>query len=132
MTPVVTSRGFHLGKLDPVFPEGLDYFHSYFETPPPAPPAEAHYAYKVKVPWQMDGNGPDPAVTVAPRGWNGCGDCVICGLAHSLTTANFWENGVTDPVPSANTVVETYCQCAGCTPHQLFSEPTLRARAKII
>jgi hypothetical protein len=126
MTVPATRHGL-LGKLEPVRPN-IGEFKSYFTEALPAPPPSAHYGYRVTlagVPWQMDANGPDPSVTLpgVPPGWGGCGDCVVAGMAHSVTIANFWEGGVTNPVPSANTVVETYCQLLGCTPEALFTDP---------
>ena len=100
-------------------------FKTFFAAAQGAPPPQSHYGARVTVPWQMDGNGPDPAVTIpgVPANWPGCGDCVVCGMAHSLTIANFEEGKVRDLVPSANAAVLTYCQLAGCTPAELFSNP---------
>ncbi len=122
MTSVRTPRGFYLGKLDPV-PSPFSEFKTYFETAPGTPPPQAHWGGLVKVPWQMDGNGPDPDVTIAPPGWPGCGDCVEAYKAHGLTNANFDEDGQTDPVPTANAVVEEYAAYQHCTPAELFADP---------
>jgi hypothetical protein len=123
VTVPATRHGL-LGKKDPVRLEMGD-FKSYFPKALPAPPPQAHYGGRVTVPWGMDANGPDPSVTIpgVPEGWDGCGDCVVAGLAHSLTIANFEEGKVTDPVASANTCVETYCQLLGCTTGELFDDP---------
>jgi hypothetical protein len=116
-------RGFQTGKLEARRPAGLNDFKTYFATALGPPPEQAHYGAEVKVPWQMDGNGPDPAVTIAPAGWGGCGDCVVAGSAHYLTMSNFDEGGDADAVPTANAAVETYCQLAGCTTAELFADP---------
>ena len=126
MTVAATpTKGFKLGKLAPRRLVGVGEFKTYFEEALPAPPPQAHYGARVTVPWQMDANGPDPTVTLpgVPPGWGGCGDCVVAGMAHALTIANFEEGKVRDQIPSANTVVETYCTLAGCTPAELFSDP---------
>lgn len=120
---IVTERGFFLGKKDPVespFPEFKTYLH---DAPNTLIATSAHYGKRVGVPWQMDGNGPDSTVTIAPANWPGCGDCVECGKAHALTTANYCEYGVTLPVPTSDVVVEQYCTAQSCTPAQLFSDP---------
>jgi len=123
LSTVTTPRGFKLGKKDPV-PSPFGEFSSYFDGGLGTPPAYAHWGARVRAPWQMDGNGPDPEVTIAPAGWGGAGDCVKCGEAHALVTANYDAAGHTDPPPSANAVVEAYCAAQGCTPEQLFSDPT--------
>jgi ferredoxin len=112
-----------LGKKPARRPAGLGDFKSYFATAPPPPPAAAHYGGRVTVPWQMDGNGPDPSVTIAPSGWQGCGDCVAACAAHALTAGNY-QVGTTDPIPTPNAVVETYATLAGCTTAELFSDPS--------
>ena len=122
---VVTSRGFHLGKLAPKPFESLKFLSGYLGSEAPAPPPQAHYGSRVKVPWGMCANGPDPSVTLpgTPQDWSGCGDCVVGMCAHSLLCSNYDENGHVLPVPTSNIDVETYCTLAGCTPEQLFSDP---------
>ena len=107
-------------------------FKSYFTDSSVDWTPQSHYGARVGVPWQMDGNGPNSGlndtVTLAgvPGNWGGCGDCTVAGMAHSLTLANFEvPNSPSLPsIPSANTCVTTYCQLAGCTPAELFSNPT--------
>lgn len=126
MSVVVTESGRFLGKLDPV-PSPFKRFEDYFEVALPAPPPQAHWGHVVPAPiWGMDGNGPDPLVTIAPKGWAGCGDCVEGFKAHALTTANYYPGvPVADdlPVPTANAVVENYAAMEGCTITQLFDDP---------
>ncbi len=122
MPIVTTPRGFKLGKLDPV-ESPFGEFKTYFEETLPAPPTSAHWGSRVTAPWQLDGNGPDPSVTIAPEGWSGCGDCVECGKAHKLLADNYDEFGHTVSVPSADAVVEQYCVAQGCTPTELFNDP---------
>jgi hypothetical protein len=118
-----TPNGYFLGKKDPV-ESPFDEFKSYFVEAPGTPPPSAHWGGRVTVPWQMDGNGPDPEVTIAPAGWSGAGDCTEACKAHAITTANFNEYGHTIPVPTANAVIEQYCVAQGCTPAQLFADPS--------
>ena len=125
MSTVTTPRGFRLGKLDPV-ESPFGEFKTYFADTLPAPPPSAHWGGRVTVPFQMDGNGPDPNVTLpgTPANWSGAGDCVECGKAHLLTVGNYEEYGQTVPVPSANAVVSQYCVAQNCTPEQLFTDPS--------
>lgn len=119
-----TPRGYKLGKLDPV-PSPFADFKTYLHEAPPAPPSQAHYGHRVTAPWQMDGNGPDTEVTIAPEGWPGCGDCVEAGKAHALLTANYYiSGGQKVPEAPANAVVEQYCAYQGCTTAELFSDPS--------
>ena len=120
----ITLSGYHLGKKDAV-ESPFGEFKTYLTdgtsiTPPPS----AHWGGRVRVPWQMDGNGPDPQVTIAPAGWGGCGDCTEAGKAHALTTANYNELPYSVPVPTGNAVVEQYAASIGCTPAQLFANPS--------
>jgi len=124
MTTNITPRGFQLGKKDPI-ESPFGEFKTYFVDAPSAPPSSAHWGGRVHVPWQMDGNGPDPSVTIAPSGWPGCGDCTEAGKAHALMNANYYFSNETNtvPIPTANAVVEQYCIAQGCTPAQLFADP---------
>ena len=116
------EHGYFLGKLDPV-PSPFSEFKTYFTTAAGPPPPDAHFGHLVTVPWQMDGNGPDPEVNIAPPGWGGCGDCVEAYKAHGLTNANYREAGHTIPVPTPDDVVDQYSIYSGCTPAQLFADP---------
>lgn len=117
-----TLNGHFLGKKDPV-ESPFGEFKTYFPDTLASPPAYAHWGGRVTVPWQMDGNGPDPQVTIMPAGWSGAGDCVEAGKAHFLTTQNYNEYGYSVPVPTANAVIEQYCTYQGCTPAQLAADP---------
>lgn len=124
--PTVTPRGYFLGKKDPV-ESPFREFKAYFEEALPAPPPDAHWGHLVTAagePWQMDGNGPDPEVTIAPKTWPGCGDCVECGKVHFLKLGNYDDHHHTVPLPSPNGVVEQYCAYQKCTTAELFSDPT--------
>jgi hypothetical protein len=118
-----TARGFYLGKNDPV-ESPFKEFKSYFADTLPAPPSSAHWGGRVTTPWQMDGNGPDPQLTIAPAGWSGCGDCTEVGKRNFLAVENFNEYGHTVVVPTPDQVVQQYCVAQGCTPEQLFSNPS--------
>lgn len=123
--PVTPIHGFKLGKTE-ARPPALPEFKTYFAAGTlEAPPPQAHYAEHITVPWGMDGNGPDPLVTLAgvPAGWGGCGDCVECLKAHYVILGNYDEDGHTVPVPTANEVVSQYCNYQKCTPDQLFTAP---------
>lgn len=122
MSTITTPRGFKLGKLAPK-PSPFGEFKSYFAESLGAPPAFAHWGGRVRVPFGMDGNGPDPEITIAPAGWGGAGDCVKCGEAHALLTGNYDEGAASLATPSANAVVEAYCVAQGCTPAELFADP---------
>jgi hypothetical protein len=113
-----------LGKKDPV-PLPIDPFKAYLTVSPPPPPAQVHYGGRVTHAWGMDGNGPDPTVTIAgvPPDWGGCGNCVVCGCAHADTISDWEEGKVTDPIPTSNSCVLDYCALAGCTPAELFNDP---------
>lgn len=117
---------FKLGKLDPV-ESPLQFTGKYFvDGVIPTPPPATHYGHAVSVAWQMDGNGPDPDVTIAPADWSGCGDCVEAFKAHALLNANYYLGmpHVDDVKPAVpNAVVEQYCWYQHCTPDQLFNDP---------
>lgn len=123
MTTVVTERGFHLGKLDPVESPFGD-FKSYFAEGLGTPPTSAAWGRRVTSDWKMFGNGPDPEVTIAPPGWAGAGDCVEACKGHGLLLSNYDEDGHTVGVPSANDVIEQYCAYQRCTPAGLFDDPS--------
>lgn len=119
-----TPNGYFTGKKDPV-PSAFDEFKSYLPKDlTVSPPTSAHYGSRVKVPWQMDANGPDPTVTIAPAGWSGCGDCTEAAKGHALTLGNYLPNVETSvPVPTGNAIVQQYCIAQNCTPAQLFADP---------
>ncbi len=121
---IVTSRGLYLGKKDAVA-SPFKEFKSYFDEALPAPPSSAHYGHQVTLPWAMDGNGPDPSITLpgVPANWPGCGDCTEVGRRNALAVANYDEDGHTVTVPDGNQVVTQYCVAQGCTPEQLFNDP---------
>jgi hypothetical protein len=121
MSTVKTEHGF-LGKKDPVESPFAE-FKTYFADALGAPPSSAHYGARVTTPWQMDGNGPDPELKIAPANWPGCGDCTEVGKRNALVTANFDESGHTVPVPTPDEVVQQYCVAQNCTPAQLFADP---------
>lgn len=122
MTTIVTPRGFHLGKKDPV-PSPFGEFKTYFADTLSAPPSSAHYGGRVTTPWSMDGNGPDPTLTIAPAGFEGCGDCTEVAKRNAIAVANFFRGVTAVPVPTSDAVVEQYCVAQGCTPAQLFADP---------
>ena len=124
--PTTPIHGFKLGKLEAHRPNLRD-FKDYFTAPLPPPPPQAHYGGKVVAPWAMDGNGPDPSVTLpgVPANWGGCGDCVAVGLRNFVALGDYSEgaHGPQDAIPSPNDVVSTYCSLRGVSPEQLFTDP---------
>jgi hypothetical protein len=123
MSTITTPHGYKLGKEDPVESPFAE-FKTYFSEALPKPPKSAHWGGRVAIPWDMDGNGPDSEVTIAPAGWSGCGDCVEAGKAHFLKTANYDCAGHQITLPTPNDVVTEYCAYQGCSPDQLFTDPT--------
>ena len=125
MSVVTTPRGFKLGKHDPV-ESPFGEFKSYFAASLGAAPSSAHWGGKVTVPWGMLANGPDSTVTLpgTPSGWGGAGDCVEAFKIHALLNANYDEDGPVEPDADSNDAVLQYCAAQGCTPAQLFADPT--------
>jgi hypothetical protein len=124
---VPSTRHGLLGKKEAV-PSPFGEFKTYFDPEVLAtlkPPPAAHYGGRVHVPWQMDGNGPDPEVTIMGSNWSGAGDCVEAYKAHGLLNADWDGVPAADKVtaPTANAVVEQYCTYQGCTPAQLLNDP---------
>lgn len=97
------------GRLAPVPVVGVAELKAYAATPLPAPPAAV--APPKVAEWGMDGNGPDPTVTI-PGDESGVGDCTIAGAAHGVLAWNA-EVGTKDAVPSADQVVTQYFALTG-------------------
>jgi hypothetical protein len=122
-SPFATRRGYCTGKL-PAVPSGLPDLKTYLTAAPPEPPPEAPYGGRVTVPWGMDGNGPDPSVTILGRNFQGVGDCVPTCFAHLQLMSNY-DEAATEPVEYGNDVVEAYCTLLGITPAQLEANAAL-------
>lgn len=125
MTTITTPRGFKLGKLDPVASPFKPFKAYLAPTPAAQTQSQAHYGGLVRTPWQMDGNGPDPEVTLpgVPPNWPGAGDCVAVGKRNLSVTSNYTAFGQVAMVPTPNDVVSQYCVDVNCTPEQLFTDP---------
>jgi hypothetical protein len=122
-SPFALPSGRCTGKL-PARDSGLPEFKSYLSAAPPSPPSQAHYGGRVKVPWGMDGNGPDPSVTILGPNFEGVGDCVPTACAHFDLMSNYDEANQ-EPVEYGNAVVSTYCQLLDITPAELEANPAL-------
>lgn len=97
------------GRLPAAPVVGVAELKAYASAPLPAPPASV--AAPVVAAWGMDGNGPDPTVTI-PGDESGVGNCTICGAAHGIAAWNA-EVGTKDAVPTADQVVTQYFALTG-------------------
>ena len=121
-----TVLPFKYGKLAATRRFGLQDLSVYANGALPAPPSRVHYGGRVTIPWGMDGNGPDPAITCLGPNFQGVGDCVPTGFAHTDLLSNYEEGGkITQPVQYGNSVIEAYCTILGCTVAQLAANPNL-------
>lgn len=97
------------GRLPAAPVVGVAELKAYASAPLPAPPASV--AAPTVAVWGMDGNGPDPTVTI-PGDGSGVGDCTIAGAAHCVSAWNA-EVGTKDAVPTADQVVTQYFALTG-------------------
>lgn len=98
-----------LGKLDPKPISRLGWLHDYQTAPFPALPTSVAVP---SITLQMDGNGPDPAVTNQGPDFQGVGDCTVVG---TVNLGKSWNAEVheSDAIPSPNDVVSEYFTLTG-------------------
>ena len=113
---------FLLGKKDPEILSGVGWISDYETGAPLVPPASVVTPVCA---WELDGNGPDPAVTNQGPNFQGFGDCVIAGAVNSLRTWNVLVSE-SDPIPDANGAVTQYLALSGGQDTGLSETSTLQ------